>query len=114
VADASHVTVPIALSLRNHSGADLANATVELGRPLTRAAPARRAVTLSPSATPAVTLANHAAVSVTILLTVTNREYQRWQSGGRPLLALSTRDANGHRVVHPMEAKPSLGSGARP
>jgi hypothetical protein len=112
LADATHVAVPIALQLHNHSGADVANATVEPGSLPGRGSPSKRAGSPSADASPAVTVADRAMVRVTISLTVTKQEYQRWQLGGRPLLALSTRDRLGHRVLHPIEASPSPGHGA--
>jgi len=110
--DATHVAVPIALRLHNHSGADVANATLELGSISGRGLPSNRAASPRAASSPAVTLPNHTVLDVTISLTVTQQEFQRWLRGGRPLLTLSTRDRLGHPVLLPIEASPSRGHGA--
>jgi hypothetical protein len=106
--DATHVAVPIALRLHNHSGADVTNATVSLGE-IRRQSPAPQP-TGSTTATAALGVAvkNRAVAAVTTALVVSNREYERWQHGGRPLLALRTRDRFGHTVLHPIEANPAV------
>ncbi len=110
--DATHVSVPITLRLRNHSGADVTNATVSLRSLLGHVRVPKPANLQSSSAAASVAVRDRAVVPVATSFVVPTWEYERWQRGGRPMLALRIEDPSGHAVLHPIDANPSIRPGA--
>jgi hypothetical protein len=106
--DATHVSVPLYLSLQNHGTAGVSNTTIFLGQP---------GLLSSNSAVVAdgVAVARRAVARVSGTLTLDAQEYQRWQRGQwTPLLYIRITDAEGHQSDRRVELARRPGLGARP
>lgn len=121
--DATHVSVPVSLLLQNHSGSDLADASIVLAaRPwmpgpasagVRRApvAPGPRAATVAGGATVAngetvangVTVAYRNHVELNFSVTTTSAEYREWARGRAPALRVRRMDPAGKPVERAIE-----------
>jgi hypothetical protein len=94
VESADAVRATFTLRLGNYSGSNIAGARIllETGEP-------GKSFLLGEN----IAVENHSHNRIQVEIVLSHREFERWQRGGQPHLAVESADQNGHSVRRPVE-----------
>lgn len=107
VFDSTHVSVTLSLRLQNHSGASLSDAAIFL---VNRAQPFKAGSLVASG----IQIPDRGTAQASGAVTVSTRDYQRWQRGEPPALLVRVVNRNGRNVDHPIELLRTSHIGGRP
>lgn len=96
VVDSTHVSVTLSLRVQNHSGASLSDAAIFL---VNRAQPFKAGSLVASG----IQVPDRGTAKASGAVTVSTRDYQRWQRGEPPAFMVRVVSRNGRSVDRPIE-----------
>lgn len=107
VFDSTHVSVTLSLRVQNHSGASLSDAAIFL---VNRAQPFKAGSLVASG----IQIPDRGIAKASGAVTVSTRDYQRWQRGEPPALMVRVVNRDGRNVDRPIELLRTSHIGGRP